>query len=119
MLSFFSFFQAQIQSDSDLPLSRNANAFLSNPIISMAIILAILFLVLLVIVLILRNFLSKSSNLPSALRMKLLLITVPKVTFHKKENKEENPQLIQEQIGVAENIFAVLGGLRAQRGLKH
>lgn len=110
----------QLEVASNLPVSRNLNLFLANPWVATVLVLFFLFLSLWIIIHLLRRVLLKTSRLPSSLSQRLLMITVPKETLSKKgEARQETPELVREEIGVAENIFAVLGGLRAQRGLKH
>ncbi|MBI4458031.1 type IV secretion system DNA-binding domain-containing protein [Candidatus Uhrbacteria bacterium] len=50
----------------------------------------------------------------------ILLVTVPKESAEKGESgfQEKTLQEIQEDIAVAENVFASIGGLRAERGIK-
>src|SRR5687767_5085261 len=49
----------------------------------------------------------------------VLLITVPKESSEKGESglREKSLQEVVEDIGVMENIFASLGGLKAERGM--
>ena len=110
----------QLEIASNLPISQNLNLFLSNPWIATLLVLGFLFLSIWIIVHLLRRVLLKTSRLPSSLSQRILLISVPKEALSKKgEVRQETPELVREEIGVAENIFSVLGGLRAQRGIKH
>ncbi len=59
-------------------------------------------------------------SVKSAFEMQLFLISVPKfadVEFGDK-TRDEGHQKIQEQISVAENLYSILGGVKAQRGTK-
>ncbi|HLD27661.1 MAG TPA: hypothetical protein VJB39_02310, partial [Patescibacteria group bacterium] len=109
----------QVEVNTGIFLIDNAFGFLfANPYVSSLMILAVILLALWLVLASLRKMLLRGSAVPAALKMKVLMITVPKASL-KKETREETPENTQEEIGVAENIFAVLGGLRAQRGLKH
>jgi len=114
---YLTLFALQIVIESNSPFTAQANALLENTWFLAFILIFILLVVLITAFLIVRSFLAKSNKVPSALKMKILLITVPKENL-KKEGADDSPQTIQEQIGVAENIFSVLGGLKAQRGTK-
>ena len=107
----------QFQIESSSQVAQSINFFLANPIIATVLILVILFLVFWITLLILRRFLQRSNRVPAALKQKILLVSVPKESV-KKDERQETPQTVQEEIGVAENIFSVLGGLRAQQGIK-
>ncbi|MDP2586613.1 MAG: type IV secretion system DNA-binding domain-containing protein [Candidatus Komeilibacteria bacterium] len=71
--------------------------------------------------LLLRQFMLRTNRVPAALSQKILIVSLPKEKFKTKGSvdKEETPQSLQQEIGVAEGLFSVLGGLRAQRGLKY
>jgi len=113
---WFSVAQLQI----DVQSSFWLNLIINNGWITLGLAGIFILLVLFVLLLIIRNFLKKSNNLPSSLSMAVLLISVPKERpFKKTEDAEASPKNIMEEIGVAENIFSVLGGLRAQRGFKY
>jgi len=58
----------------------------------------------------------RSNRATASLQQQVLLIKVPKVSV-KEKTGEVTSKDIQEEIGVTENLFAILGGLRAQRGL--
>src|SRR3989338_903502 len=92
--------------------------FFNNPLWTLLISLALLGLILFLGLLFIRKFFWRTASLRASLGMKILLISTPKEAL-KKDNADEAGQIIQEEIGVAENIFAVMGGLRAQKGLKH
>ncbi len=95
---------------------RNWSSFLENPYLVTIFSIIILALIFWLVLLFLRKILIRTSRAPAVFQQTVLLVLVPKESL---ENKEITPQLIQEQIGIAENFFAVLGGLRAQRGFKH
>ncbi|MBM5789983.1 hypothetical protein FJZ23_02775 [Candidatus Parcubacteria bacterium] len=70
-------------------------------------------------VLLLRWFLRRLYDARSAtFSSRTLLVTLPK--FRREEESERGPQReqVQETISAAENIFAAIGGLKAQRGLR-
>ena len=94
--------------------------FLNSPlwgtILSLAILAAILFLG----VLFLRKFFWHKAKMRASLGMKILLISTPKDNLtNNNQQQEEVGKKLQEGIGVAENIFALMGGLQAQKGLRH
>ena len=103
----------QVEVNTGIFLIDNAFGFLfANPYVSSLMILAVILLALWLVLASLRKMLLRGSAVPAALKMKVLMITVPKASL-KKETREETPENTQEEIGVAENIFSVLGGLRA------
>lgn len=103
----------------NLPEPRLSQSFLSSDLWAPLISLFLLGLVLFFGLLFLRKFFWKHARMRASLGMKILLISVPKESLNKDNQQPEAGQKIQEQIGVAENIFATLGGLRAQKGPKH
>ena len=63
-----------------------------------------------------RHFLN-SNRIYASLHQKILVIRIPKDALKKNnEQQADTPQSIQEQIATAENLFSVLGGLKAERG---
>lgn len=67
-----------------------------------------------------RGSLRRAYQLRIAFKKEILLVTVPKESAEKGEagQQEKTLQEIQEDIAVAENVFASIGGLTAERGLK-
>lgn len=55
-----------------------------------------------------------------AFRQAVMLVTVPKESSEKGDagQREKSLQEIQEDIGIMENVFAAIGGLKAERGPK-
>jgi hypothetical protein len=110
----------QVEVNTGIFLVDSVFSFLfANPWVSTLVILVIVLLILRLLLSLLRKILLRGSAVPAALKMNILMVTVPKESLKKKDGKEETAEGLQGEIGVAENIFSVLGGLRAQRGLKH
>lgn len=95
--------------------------FLSNPLWGTLLSVAILVFILFLGILFLRRLFWRKARMRASLGMKILLISVPKENSRNNSNnqQEEVGKKIQEEIGVAENIFALIGGLAAQKGPKH
>ncbi|PIT90449.1 MAG: hypothetical protein COU22_02125 [Candidatus Komeilibacteria bacterium CG10_big_fil_rev_8_21_14_0_10_41_13] len=101
------------------PVDDRVISILTSPFLGAILVLAGLALIVWLGLSFLRRFFSNSSRLPSALQQKILLISVPKETIKKSESSsEQKAGDIRGEIGVVENLFSVLGGLRAQRGFK-
>lgn len=88
------------------------------------IFIPIYFLIIPVIVIFLSFFIFfkvfMKNKVGSAFSLKLLKIKVPKIISSKDEESsiQNSQERIKEQIGVIENLYSALGGLKAQRGLK-
>jgi DNA helicase HerA-like ATPase len=78
------------------------------------------FAVLVAAVMSMRGRARRRHQADEALRRTVLLVTVPKESAEKGDagQREKSLQEIQEDIGIIENIFASLGGLKAERGLR-
>ncbi|MFA6428076.1 MAG: type IV secretion system DNA-binding domain-containing protein [Candidatus Buchananbacteria bacterium] len=63
-----------------------------------------------------RQILLNQRRLPSTFNRELLLVTVPQYLMDK--NEKEQPKNFKELIGVVENFYANLGGLKAAGGSK-
>lgn len=76
--------------------------------------------VALILLAILRAALRRRYQTGVAFKKVVLLVTVPKEQAEKGESglQEKSIQQIQEKIAVMENVFAAVGGLKAERGLK-
>jgi len=87
-------------------------------LVSLAI-LAIIFLIFILAFYIIRKFLHQLGRIPRAFEFVVLLITLPKEASGEKQKESASDQkYLTESIGVAETLFASIGGLRAQRGAK-
>jgi len=84
----------------------------------------IYFLIIPVIVIFLSFFIFlkifMKNKVGAAFSLTLLKIKVPKIISSKDEESsgQDGQERIKEQIGVVENLYSALGGLKAQRGLK-
>ena len=86
-----------------------------NSIITAIFTLVIFIITLIVFFYFLKRILRIVFGQPGVQSQKILQVAIPKVSLAK-ENEEED---ILEEIGKAENLFSVLGGLKAQRSLKN
>lgn len=77
----------------------------------------IIIFILVAVFFILRGIFTRSYNYFSSANMSIFLITVPKESS-KNAAGEKNLQNIQEDIGVAETLFSLLGGVKAEKGMK-
>ncbi|MBU1164016.1 type IV secretion system DNA-binding domain-containing protein [Patescibacteria group bacterium] len=77
--------------------------------------LIVLFILLIALVKILFN---KSARVPKAFKKVIIQVALPKEASKKSDEKHDTQEGMQQQIGVAENLFSILGGQRAQRGFK-
>ncbi len=102
------------------PETAGLTIVLTDPLVASLMILGAIAVLIWLALLILRKFLQRSTRMRSSLAQKVLLISVPKESFKKpvSRNQASPAASLQEEVGVAESLFAVLGGLRAQRGLK-
>ncbi|PIP17578.1 MAG: hypothetical protein COX43_03520 [Parcubacteria group bacterium CG23_combo_of_CG06-09_8_20_14_all_35_9] len=87
---------------------------LENPFIVLSLYILASIGVLLFLIFIIRKFFISGSKIFSSFQKVVLLITVPKEQGSKEEPQKETKDLISQ----VENLFAVLGGLRAQRGFE-
>ena len=99
------------------PLLNNLNSLLGNPLAVVFFVTLVLVFIAWIAVSIIRIKLAKGTRVPTALQQKILQITVPKESPNQKQ-EQTTTQSLQEDVGVAENLFSVLGGLTAQRGVK-
>lgn len=80
--------------------------------------LVVLLLIGLGLVFLSRGFIKQLTNKRAAFGMRILLITVPKERKKEEKNyEEESIEKIRNEIGIAETLFAAVGGLRAERGI--
>ena len=79
-----------------------------------------LFIAFLIVFFGLRAYFRHKYQTGVAFKRVVLLVTVPKEQAQKGESgmQEKSLQEVQEDIAVMENVFASIGGLRAERGLK-
>lgn len=79
-----------------------------------------LFLFAWIVFAILRSRARKKYQADVAFKKEVMLVTVPKEQSEKGESGEQEKSLqqIQEKIGVMENVFGSIGGLKAERGFK-
>ena len=87
---------------------------LENPFIVLSLYILASIGVLLFLIFIIRKFFISGSKIFSSFQKVVLLITVPKEQGSKEEPQKETKDLISQ----VENLFAVLAGLRAQRGFE-
>ncbi|MBU4360477.1 type IV secretion system DNA-binding domain-containing protein [Candidatus Parcubacteria bacterium] len=92
----------------------------SNPIIVVGMFLLLIIIAIFVALNIWKYFARKGFNLPLEFRKVILMVSVPKESVGGKTDSEDgsNASKIQEQISWAENLWASLGGLKAQKGFK-
>jgi len=99
-----------------IEIGTTNNNITTNPIVTIVLSLVVFFIALIIFLYFLRKILRLIFGQPGVQNQKILRVAIPKSSF-KKENEEEIKS--KEEIGKAENLFSVLGGLRAQRGLRH
>ncbi|MFA6271671.1 MAG: type IV secretion system DNA-binding domain-containing protein [Patescibacteria group bacterium] len=87
-------------------------SILSNPVIVGVIILVAVTAVIIIALQILRNYFHSQYHVPPEYHNTTLLVTVPK-DFTNKEDKEKE---VKQLIGIAENFYANLGGVKPQKG---
>ncbi len=94
------------------------SSILWHPItIAIYVLIGLAFFALAMLLVLRRRLHSNTANRTS-FDLKVLMIRVPK-ELNADDNKEEkSQQQIQEMIGAMETVFATLGGLKAQKGLK-
>lgn len=80
------------------------------------VVISILFLF--IVSMVVRRFIHNSLKRPNAMQLVVLQITIPKEGQEDAQNKNTSADQIKEKISVAETLFATLGGVKAQRGLK-
>lgn len=97
-----------------------ADMVIQNPLFSRAVVGLFWLIVVWMIFLMIRGGFRKKYQTGVGFKKIVLLVMVPKESSEKGESgfQEKSLQEIQEDIAVAENIFASIGGLRAERGLK-
>lgn len=93
--------------------------FLNSETAGLLISVFLLALVLFFAITFIKKIFWRRTKKRAALGMKIMLISVPKEQYGKKDQESESPHMVQEAIGVAENIFSVLGGLKSQKGPMH
>ena len=94
--------------------SFSLSAIFENPVIMGVGILVVVVGVLVILALVVRAFLRSHLYTPEGYENVTLLITVPK-EFLREEDKEKD---LKQLIGTAETLYANLGGMKAQKGLK-
>lgn len=114
-MSYFTFILAGANSENSYTV--NSQIFFSNPLAATFLAVLIIALVLWITVQIIRRSFARGNRVPTALQQKILLISVPKESIMRKE-ENVTAESIKEDIGIAENLFSVLGSLSAQRGIK-
>lgn len=98
---------------SELESPVSSETFLSNPIVIGVIILIAIIFVLTAVIILIRKILRKQYHLPKEYHNIILLISIPK-EFTREEDKEKE---LEQLVGVAENLYSNLGGLKPQGGL--
>ncbi len=101
--------------DTNFQIGNMSISFLGLMIIFVVFILIIFFIIYLLF-----KFINKSNAKPY-FSIKLISVRVPKyedVNFTNPDHKQETIQKTQEQIAIAENLYSILGGIKAQKGLK-
>jgi len=83
----------------------------------MGLIFFTIVIVLLAVFFMIRGFLVRSFNYLSSADLAIFLVTVPKEAA-KEATAEKNLQAIQEDIGIAETLYSLLGGLKSEKGPK-
>ncbi len=94
-----------------MPSNLAPNLF---PIVS---VIAVLIVIVFIVLLILRALFKKGGNLPQAFDKVIFNIVLPKETGSEDSKREVNKEQIEEQIAQAEELFASIGGMRAQYGI--
>jgi hypothetical protein len=91
----------------------------STPWITLLIGLALVYVAVFIILLVVRHYLHRQHREIRGLRKVVLQITVPKESSEaNSQNKNYSNQEIREKINSAESMFASLGGLKAEKGIK-
>ncbi|MCC6563412.1 hypothetical protein IT087_00800, partial [Candidatus Uhrbacteria bacterium] len=94
------------------------SSILFHPIaIALYVLVGLAFFVLILLLLV-RRQLRKNTATRTSFDLKVLLIRVPKELNAEESKEDKSQQQIQEMIGAMETVFATLGGLKAQKGLK-
>ncbi|MBU2235990.1 type IV secretion system DNA-binding domain-containing protein, partial [Patescibacteria group bacterium] len=88
-------------------------SILTNPVVMGVLILVAIVAFVIIVLQIFRKYFHSQYHIPSEYHNTTLLITVPK-DFTKEEDKNKE---IKQLIGIAENLFANLGGLKPQKGI--
>jgi len=97
-----------------LPNPVTGESIFSNPVVIGLIIFAAIVFAVAAVIFIVRKILRKQYNLPEEFHNVTLLVMVPK-EFSREEDKEKE---LKQLIGMAENLYANLGGLKPQSGLR-
>lgn len=98
--------------------SPQTGGIFSNPLVMLGIVFAVVIIFVLILFFVIRKFLKKIEEMKSAFKMDILLISLPKFEMGEKAAEASlGAQQIQEKIGVAETLFAAIGGLKAQKGI--
>jgi hypothetical protein len=88
-------------------------------VFTILIILGSIYLGVFLILLVVRKLLKKHYHETRGFKKQVILITVPKEASEKKNgNGEMTAQELQERIVVAESLFATLGGVKPEKGIK-
>ncbi len=113
------FLQLTLDATDAVPPITDAGALLADPYV-VAIAAAVIALAAAGFVLsLLRFVLHNTFRARHGFDMAVMLVTLPKESSEKKGEQERTKSLqeIQEDISVAETLFATIGGLRAERGI--
>ncbi|MFC1613306.1 type IV secretory system conjugative DNA transfer family protein [Patescibacteria group bacterium] len=110
-------FQAGLDEYGEMPqISRN---FFNNQIFYTFFLIVIIAIIIYSIVSILKIVFHKHTEMRRNLNKALFLVRVPKKSFKEESGQQTNiAQKIQEEIVASEGIFANIGGLKAEKGLK-
>ncbi len=100
-----------------VPGMTEVDSLLSNPFVTLFLILLGIASALTIIAFIIRFFFHRNGNAKTSLNMSVMKITVPKETKKGGGGEEAGTQKIQELISVMETIFATLGSLKSGKGL--
>jgi len=101
------------------PTKRIMGGFFSNPFILLFLCLFFGAIIGYIIVLILQSVYHKKTELIRNMDKVVLLVKVPQKKSKEDAQAQSNiAQKMQEEISVAENFFASIGGLRAEKGIK-
>jgi hypothetical protein len=89
-------------------------SIITNPVIVGVLILVVVAAIIIVALQILKKFFHSKYHIPPEYHNTTLQVTVPK-DFTNEEDKNKE---IKQLIGIAENLYANLGGLKPQKGIK-
>ncbi len=93
-------------------------SILTNPITLAVYVLIGSVFVAMILLMLIRRSLQKGTAARTGFDLKVLSVRVPKALTAEEAQQEKSQQQIQELIGAMETVFATVGGLKAQKGLK-